>query len=128
MPATLSNFARRTASAVLVAAVSILPAAAATKHRRAHPARAHMLTVHRLPVEAPPAPDPYHGPAAIFTAPVAAAGMIVGLPFRAANVVFPHTANDPRILVGAPVYAAGRIAQFPFYFVDSAFGVPPDYY
>jgi hypothetical protein len=127
MQANISKLARLTASAVLVAAVSILPAAAATKHGRA-PVRHHALTVHRAPVVAAPAPDPFRGPAAIFTAPVAVAGMIVGLPFQAVNVVFPATANDPRVVIGAPVYAAGRIAQFPFYAVDAAFGVPPTYY
>jgi hypothetical protein len=127
MQANISKLALLTASAVLMAATSILPAAAATKHGRS-PVRHHALTVHRAPVIAAPAPDPFHGPAAIFTAPVAVAGIIVGLPFQAVNVVFPASANDPRVVVGAPVYVAGRIAQFPFYAVDAAFGVPPTYY
>lgn len=75
--------------------------------------------------------DPFHGPAAIITAPVAIAGMIVGLPFRALETVFPargNPATNPLVLVGAPLHVAGQIAQFPFYVADSAFGAPPNYY
>jgi hypothetical protein len=76
-------------------------------------------------------PDPYNGPAAIITAPVAFAGAVVGVPFRVIGTVFPAH-GDPRInplvLVGAPIHVAGQFAQFPFYVVDSAFGTPPNYY
>ena len=74
------------------------------------------------------APDPFHGPAPIITAPVAIAGTIVSLPFRLVETVFPPSANDPRALVGAPVYAAQQIAEFPFVAVNTAFGVQPAYY
>jgi hypothetical protein len=81
---------------------------------------------HREPVAA--APDAFHGPAAIVTAPVAIAGTIVSLPFRVVEAVFPPHANDPRMLIGAPVHFAGQIAEFPFYVVNGAFGVPSTYY
>ncbi len=81
---------------------------------------------HREPVAA--APDAFHGPAAIVTAPLAIAGTIVSLPFRAVEAVFPPRANDPRMLVGAPVHFAGQIAEFPFFVVNRAFGAPAPYY
>jgi len=128
----LSKLTSVAASVAILAAVSTLPAAAAVRHGHAHRTHrhvaAHALTVHRAPVAVATAPDPYTGPAAIITAPVAAAGFIVGLPFRAIGALFPPNANDPRIIVGAPVYVAGRIAQFPFYAIDSVFGAPPNYY
>ena len=125
-------------AALLVGAYS-LPAAAAVEHRDIHHRIAHRthhpvytgdITVraraHREPVAA--APDAFHGPAAIVTAPVAIAGTIVSLPFRAVEAVFPPHANDPRMLVGAPVHLAGQIAGFPFFVVNGAFGVPSSYY
>jgi len=74
------------------------------------------------------APDPFHGPFPIITAPVAVAGTVVSLPFRAVETVFPPSANDPRVVVGAPVYAAQQIAVVPFVAVNCAFGVQPTYY
>jgi len=75
------------------------------------------------------APDPFHGPAAVVTAPNAAAATVVSLPFRAAGYVFPAYGNpgaNPLVLVGAPIHAAGMIAEFPFYVIGSAFGAPPN--
>jgi hypothetical protein len=109
-----SRFACIAAVSALLAATYSLPAAAdgnnITVRKRAEPVVA--------------APDAFHGPAAIITAPVAIAGTIVSLPFRVVGAVFPPRANDPRVLIGAPVYAAGEIAQFPFVAVNGVFGVP----
>ena len=134
-----SRLAYAAAAVALFAGAWSLPAAAAVQNsdihhrivRRTHPpAGANDVYVrrgaYREPVAA--APDAFHGPAAIITAPVAIAGTIVSLPFRLVGAVFPPRANDPRVLIGAPVYAAGEIAQFPFVAVNSAFGVPPTYY
>ena len=130
-----SKLAHIAASVAILAALSTLPATAAVRHGHArnmhrihHRIASHPLTVRRDRFAIAPAPDPYHGPAAFITAPIAAAGFVVGLPFRLIASVFPPNANDPRVVVGAPVYAAGRIAQFPFYAIDSAFGTPPNYY
>jgi hypothetical protein len=99
-------------------------------HRTHHPADSGDITVrtgaHREPIAA--APDAFHGPAAIITAPVAIAGTLVSLPFRFVEAIFPPRANDPRVLVGAPVHLAGQIAGFPFFAVNGAFGVPGYYY
>jgi hypothetical protein len=127
------------AGAALLAAAYGSPAAAAVErydlHRRIHHRIHHVegsgdITVraraHREPVAA--APDAFHGPAAIVTAPLAIAGTIVSLPFRAVEAVFPPHANDPRMLVGAPVHFAGQIAEFPFFVVNRAFGAPAPYY
>jgi hypothetical protein len=127
------------AGAALLAGAYSLPAAAAVEHgdihhriahRTHHPVYTGDITVraraHREPVAA--APDAFHGPAAIVTAPVAIAGTVVSLPFRVVEAVFPPRANDPRMLVGAPVHLAGQIAEFPFFVVNGAFGVPTPYY
>jgi hypothetical protein len=133
-----SKLTQAVAGAALLAGAYSLPAAAAVEHhyihhrilhRTHHPVETGDITVrarHREPVAA--APDAFHGPAAIVTAPVAIAGTIVSLPFRAVEAVFPPHANDPRMLVGAPVHLAGQIAEFPFYVVNGAFGVPTPYY
>jgi hypothetical protein len=71
------------------------------------------------------APDPFSGPAVIFTAPIAIAAAFASLPFRAAGEIFPPTAPDPRVVVGAPVHAIGQAVQMPFYVVGNAFGAPP---
>lgn len=142
MQSNISKLAQVAASVAVLAAALTLPAAAAVQngdhHRRSlhrihHGIAARPLTVtrryYREPVVA--APDPFHGPAAIITAPVTIAGMIVGLPFRMVGAVFPAQGNpaaNPLVFVGAPVHVAGQIAQFPFYAVDTAFGVPPNYY
>ncbi len=134
-----SKLTQAVAGAALLAGAYCLPAAAAVEHRDIHHRIAHrthhpvdtnVITVrkraNREPVAA--APDAFHGPAAIVTAPVAIAGTIVSLPFRLVEAVFPPRANDPRMLVGAPVHLAGQIAEFPFFVVNGAFGVPPTYY
>jgi hypothetical protein len=99
-------------------------------HRTHRSADANYITVRkhipREPVAV--APDAFHGPAAIITAPVEIAGTIVSLPFRVVDAVFPPRANDPRVLVGAPVHFAGQIAEFPFFAFNGAFGVQPTYY
>ena len=130
-----SKLTQAVAGAALLAGVS-LPAAAAVEHRDIHHRYAHRthhpvdsndITVRaRAPVAA--APDAFHGPAAIVTAPVAIAGTIVSLPFRVIEAAFPPHANDPRMLVGAPVHLAAQIAGFPFFVVNGAFGVPSSYY
>ena len=134
-----SKLTQAVAGAALLAGAYSLPAAAAVEyrdihhriaHRNQHPSDTHDITVraraHREPVA--PAPDAFHGPAAIVTAPVAIAGTIVSLPFRAVEAVFPPRANDPRMLVGAPVHLAGQIAEFPFLVFNTPFGVPTPYY
>jgi hypothetical protein len=139
MQINISKLMQAATCAALLAGAYSLPAAAAVEyrdihhriaHRTHHPVENHDITVraraHREPVAA--APDAFHGPAAIVTAPVAIAGTIVSLPFRVVEAVFPPHANDPRMLVGAPVHLAGQIAEFPFYVVNGAFGVPTAYY
>ena len=133
-----SKLTKVVAGAALLAGAYSLPAAAAVEHhyihhriahRTRHPVETGDITVrarHREPIAA--APDAFHGPAAIVTAPVAIAGTIVSLPFRVVEAVFPPHANDPRMLIGAPVHFAGQIAEFPFYVVNGAFGVPTAYY
>jgi len=134
-----SRLAYAVAGVALLAGTYSLPAAADVQnsdihHRIVRPVRhaagGNDLIVRKRADRQPmvAAPDAFHGPAVIVTAPVAVAGTIVSLPFRAVGAVFPPRANDPRVLVGAPVYAAGEIAQFPFVAVNSVFGVPPTYY
>jgi hypothetical protein len=122
-----------TGVAILAGAYS-LPAAAAVQdmhhrsvHRIHHPVGNGDIYVrkHAEPVAA--APDAFHGPAAVVTAPVAIAGTIVSFPFRAIEAVFPPRANDPRVVIGAPIHLAGQIAGFPFFVINSAFGVPSYY-
>jgi hypothetical protein len=144
MQTKTTKFVQVAASVAVLAAAFALPGTAEARSRHHHRAMhhahyryvhhhhrayaAHPLTVRRRYYREPVvAADPFHGPAAIITAPVAIAGMIVSLPFRAVAAVFPPRANDPRVIVGAPVYAAGQLAQLPFYAVNSAFGVPPSY-
>ncbi len=105
-----------------------LPAAAegyAHHHRHHH----HALNYRHLTVArayaAPVAPDPYTGPAAIVTAPVAIVATFVSLPFRAAGAIFPYTGNSPLVVVGAPAHFAGQVVNFPFYVVGNAFGAAP---
>jgi len=126
------------AGVALAAAIYALPAAAAERrydvhhrvvHRTHYRVESSDITVRksasREPVAA--APDAFHGPAAIITAPIYVAGTFVSLPFRAFEVVFPSRANDPRVLIGAPVHFVGQIAEFPFTAVNGAFGVGPAY-
>jgi hypothetical protein len=130
-------------SATILSAAFALPAIAAAPYGDSHSRSTHRI--HRRTAARPltitkrysrepvfvAAPDPFHGPAAIITAPVAVAGMIVSLPFRAIGAVFPpqgNPATNPLVLVGAPVHLAGQIAQSPFYAINSAFGVAPGYY
>jgi hypothetical protein len=136
-----SKMTQAVAAAALLAGAFSLPAAAAVEHHDFHRRIVHRthhsvynsgdITVRarapREPVAA--APDAFHnGPATIITAPVAMAGTLVSLPFRAVEAVFPPRANDPRIAVGAPVHLAGQIAEFPFFVLNSPFGVPTPYY
>jgi hypothetical protein len=139
MQTHISKLAQTVVGVALLAGTYSLPAAGAGQyrdshhriaHRSHHPAQTGDITVraraHREPVAA--APDAFHGPAAIVTAPVEIAGTIVSLPFRAVEFAFPPRTNDPRMLVGAPVHFAGQIAEFPFFVVNGAFGVQPTYY
>jgi hypothetical protein len=131
------KLAQAVAGVALLAGAYSLPAAAAEQYRYHHRCAHHYYHpadngdvvvrtgAHREPVAA--APDAFHGPAAIITAPVAIAGTFVSLPFRFVEAVFPWHANDPRMVVGAPVHFAGQIATFPFYAVNSAFGAPGYY-
>lgn len=134
----ISKLTQAVVGAALFAGAYSLPAAADVKHHDIHHRVAHRadhlaysndITVrarHREPVAV--ARDAFNGPAVFVTAPVAIAGTIVSLPFRAVEAVFPPQANDPRMLIGAPVHIAGLIAGFPFFAVNSAFGVPSAYY
>ena len=132
-----SKLTQAVVGAALLAGAYSLPAAAAVEHRYIHhriwhrthhPVESGDITVRARPQPVAAAPDAFHGPAAIVTAPVAIAGTIVSLPFRVVEAVFPPRANDPRILVGAPVHFAGQIAEFPFFVLNSPFGVPTPYY
>jgi len=138
MQIRISKVTQAVVGAAFLAGTYSLPASADVKHHDFHRHIAHRIhhsvgndivvraRPHTEPVAA--APDAFHGPAAIITAPVAIVGTIVSLPFRAVEAVFPPSANDPRILVGGPVHLAGQIAEFPFYAVNGAFGVPSTYY
>jgi hypothetical protein len=142
MQTRLSKFAQVAASLAVFSAAFTLPAGATVQyadghgrslHRIHHRTNDRPLTVtqrsYREPIVA--APDPFHGPASIITAPVAIAGTMVGAPFRVVGMVFPaqgNPAENPLVLVGAPVHVVGQAVQFPFYAVDAAFGVPPNYY
>ena len=130
----ISKLAQAIAGVALLAGAYSSPAVAAGQyrdsqhriaHRSHHSSESSDITVrpraHREPVAA--APDAFHGPAAIITAPVEIVGTFVSLPFRAVESVFPARANDPRVIVGAPVHFAGQIAEFPFYVFNGAFGV-----
>jgi hypothetical protein len=134
-----SKLAQTIVAVALLAGAYSPPAAAAVQYRdfhhrigrrTHHPVETGDIIVrksgHREPVAA--APDAFHGPAAIITAPVEIAGTIVSLPFRVVDAVFPPRANDPRVVVGAPVHFAGQIAEFPFFAFNRAFGVQPTYY
>ena len=128
------------ASMVVFATAFTLPAAAKDRYSEAHWRRMHHhlaagrpLTVTKRPYRESivAAPNPFHGPAAIITAPVAIGATIVSLPFRAAGAVFPAYGNpavNPLVLVGVPVHVAGQVAQLPFYVVGSAFGAAPTVY
>lgn len=127
MQTTISKLARIAVSAVVLATAFTLPAAAKTYHHHHHH-HYHSLTVSRM---APPpvmAPDPFHGPGVIVTAPVALAATFVSLPFRAIGSVFPATGNTPLVIIGAPAHAIGQVVQFPFYVVGNAFGAAPATY
>jgi hypothetical protein len=115
-----------TTAAVLATAFN-LPAEAKYWHRHHHH-YAHALTVRRAYVEPVVAPDPFHGPGVIITAPVALAATFFSLPFRAVGSVFPATGSTPLVVVGAPNHAIGQVVQFPFYVVGSAFGAAPASY
>ena len=135
MQTHISKLAQAVVGVALLAGAS--PAAAAapygdvhhrTVHRTYHRIYSSDVTVRKSTPRVAAAPDAFHGPAALITAPVEMAGTLVSLPFRAVEAVFPPRANDPRLVVGAPVHFAGQIAEFPFYVINSAFGVRPTYY
>jgi hypothetical protein len=110
-------------SAAALAFTALFTASAFAAHKHHHHAHYHALTVRQ---QAAVAPDPYHGPGAPFTAPVAIAGTVVGLPFQAAGQIFPYqNANSPLVLIGVPVHVLGGIVQMPFYVVNSALGMSP---
>lgn len=127
-----SRLAYAVAGVALFAGALSAPTAANAQNSdyyRYHMHRAHHVASRSdVIVSAHTAPDPFHGPLPIVTAPVAIAGTIVSLPFRFVETIFPPSANDPRVLIGAPVYAAQQIAEFPFVVVNGAFGVQPAYY
>ena len=97
-------------------------------HRTHYRVESSDITVRKSAPRVAEAPDAFHGPAPLITAPIDMAGTLVSLPFRAVDVIFPARANDPRIIVGAPIHFAGQIAEFPFYVINGAFGVRPTYY
>jgi hypothetical protein len=120
------------ASVAVLAVASTLPAAAKYQHGRMHrPHHARVIDVSRHAAREPvvASPDPFRGPAAIITGPVAIGSAIVSVPFRAAAAIFPTRGDpgaNPLVLVGAPVHVAGQFVQLPFTAVGSAFGAPPD--
>ena len=138
MRTQISKVALAVAGAALLVGAFSAPAAAEMQSSDMHHHMMHAhhsaysqdIVVHRHAAPAPvaAAPDAFHGPAAVITAPVEVAGAIVSVPFRVVGYVFPPQAADPRIVVGAPVHFAGQIAEFPFYAVNSAFGVQPTLY
>ncbi len=83
------------------------------------------LTIHSAVPRPVPAYayNPYMGPKAIITAPLALASTIVSLPFRVTDALFPYS-GSPVAVVGAPIHYAGRIAQVPFRIVEAPFGGP----
>ncbi len=101
-----------------------------TLHRR--PVEAYRpLTVGRTraeddlgPVVVAPVYNPYAGPAAVVTGPIAFGATLASLPFRAVNSVFPAQGNTPLVVVGAPVHFAGRVVQAPFAIAEAPFGGP----
>jgi hypothetical protein len=137
MQTHISKLTQAVVGVTLLAGAYSLPAAAEVQyrdihhrivHRTHHPVDTGDITVRKRAEPVAAAPDAFHGPAAIITAPVEIAGTIVSLPFRVVEVVFPPRTNDPRVLVGAPVHLAGQIAEFPFFAFNRAFGVQPTYY
>ena len=139
MQTHISKLAQTAVAVALLAGAYSLPAAAAVQHRDIHHRIVHRthhpvdtgdITVRKraYPEPVAAAPDAFHGPAAIITAPVEIVGTIVSLPFRVVDAVFPPRTNDPRVVVGAPVHFVGQIAEFPFYAFNRAFGVQPTYY
>jgi hypothetical protein len=136
----VSKLAQAVVGAALLAGAPILPAAAATQyqygyvhhhrplHRTYYRNASSDVTVRKSAPRVAAAPDAFHGPAPLITAPIEMAGTLVSLPFRAVEAIFPPRANDPRLVIGAPVHFAGQIAESPFYFINSAFGVRPTYY
>ncbi len=133
MRTRIAKFTQRFIGAAFIAGAFALPASAEVKHHDFHHHMMHRHSVgHDIMVSARPKPvpvvathDPFYGPAAIITAPVAIVGTIVSLPFRAVEAIFPPRAADPRVVVGAPVHLAGQIAEFPFFVVNGVFGAPP---
>ena len=71
---------------------------------------------------AAPVYNPYAGPGAIVTAPIAVGGTIASLPFRILGGIFPPV--GPMAIIGAPIQAVGRIAQVPFQIAEAPFGGP----
>ena len=80
---------------------------------------------HREPVAA--APDAFHGPAAIITAPVEIAGTFVSLPFRLVEAVSPRTPTIRAWWSARRFISPGRSRTFPFFAVNWAFGAPGYY-
>ena len=121
----------------MCAALTAGPVAARehSKMRHAHRMHAsrHMayrsLTVGVQPA-APAYYNPFSGPAPFITGPVAIAGSIVALPFRALSALFPYQGGigqNPLVIVGAPLHYAGQVAQVPFYIVGRTFGGNPTF-
>jgi hypothetical protein len=135
----ISKLAQAVAGVALLAGAYSLPAAATEQYVHHHVVAHHthhmvhnndiVVRRHVAPQPVAAAPDAFHnGPATIITAPVAIAGTLVSLPFRAIEAVFPPQPSDPRVVVGGPVHLAGQVAGFPFFVVNNAFGVQSVYY
>lgn len=73
-------------------------------------------------VVAAPRYNPYAGPSAIITGPIAIGGEIASLPFRILGGIFPPV--GPTAIVGVPVRVAGQLAQVPFDIAQAPFGGP----
>ncbi len=87
------------------------------------------LTVARRRVVAPgpvvvegPSYNPYAGPTAIVTGPIAIGGEIATLPFRILSEIFPPV--GPGAIIGVPARAAGQLVAAPFQIAEAPFGGP----
>ena len=66
--------------------------------------------------------NPYAGPTAIVTGPIAIGGELATLPFRILSEIFPPV--GPAAIVGVPARAAGQLVAAPFQIAEAPFGGP----
>jgi len=125
MQTNKSKLAQVIAISAVAATAFALPANAYHHHHKHH--HHHHAGMYRPLTVAGPTADPFNGPAAIVTAPVAILATAVSVPFRAANALFPATPSSPLVVIGAPAHFAGQVVNFPFWVVGNAFGAPYTY-